>query len=981
MSQVRRGITRVAPWVLACALAVLPHASEALGLGNLRVLSTLNEPLSGEIDLTSVSDRELKGLSVTLAPPEVYATAGVERLAYLSRIKFIVSKRADGSYFLRLTSEEPFDEPFLHLLLQIEWPGTRLVREYTALIDLPTQVPSPPARVQVPQTAAAPVEPLPTLRDDAIPPLGSEPAAPPEPVIAPAPEPQRATRPSEPLVEPRVPTTARAEDDLFGPPDTGPSKIEISPVTGWPEPVKEAPAPVVTELAPRAPESTPATARAAEPTATVGEYHVSKGDTLWEISERVRSDRGIAVEQVVMAIFRVNPDAFFGKNVNNLRAGKILRVPEREEIESVSVADARREFRAQYDVWQEYKLKLAGAGQALKVAEAQPAEPAIAEPVTPKPTQEKPKATAAAPKEAKKPEPVGRKTGQEDELLKIVRAEAEGKKAKPDKQVAQTEAPKDAATREQQALSDRVTTLEESLVSKQLETKELGDKIGIVRDQLKREARLIEIEKKAPEVAAKKPEPPAPKVETPKPVEAPTPPAVAEAPKAAEPTKAAEAPAAAPAAEKPKPPVAPKPVTPPPAPEKSALDEFLDAVLGGELMPVLLGVVVLAAGAIGFVYVRRRRRSIAEFEESILSAEAASHQTASTTDATGQAVASGDTSFLSDFSQGGMGNIHTDEVDPIAEAEVYLAYGRDETAEEILKEAVVKNPQREELKVKLLEIYHQRNDVNAFSTLAEELYAQTGGKGGRHWEKVADMGRKLDPENPMFKGGKPGARPAVAAAGMAAAPAMTDTLRGLESEPPTVAKASDHETLDFDFAAETTQPPASAGGGAGLDFDLGATDAEVAAESVDFGSTDKTTGESVDFGSTLKMDQPIDFGAESSSSTDSGLDSLDFGSGAASQDHGIDFAPSKPSAPVEELDFGGADVAVSEPEPDLSAPTPVREEAGLQAWDETATKLDLAKAYIDMGDADGARSILDEVMAEGNDQQKKQARDLAAQIR
>jgi pilus assembly protein FimV len=953
---------------LACALITFPLVTEALGLGKLRVLSAINEPLNAEIELTSVTERELKGLNVTLAPADVYASAGVERMPYLSKIKFIVSKRGEGQHFLKLTSEEPLDEPFLHLLLQVEWPGTRLVREYTALIDLPTQVSGAPAAVAAPQVAAAKPEEMP-------------PTAEPAPAAAEVPAPVAEGRPAAPEARPAEAAAAPEERPLG--PEAAPGEVAISPVTGWPEearePAPEAP-PVVTELAPRAAEPTtaPAATVAAPTAAAVGEYHVKAGDTLWEISERVRADKSLAVEQVILAIFRVNPDAFFGKNVNNLRAGKILRIPEREEIEATPVAQARREFRAQYDVWQEYKLKLAGASRALKVGEAEVAPaPAEAKPLEPVPPakEEKPAAKPAR-KDAKAPADIA---AAQDELLKIVRAEAESKKPAPEKPIAQTEVPKDAAQRERQALGERVTTLEESLVSKQLEAKELGDKIGVVREQLKREARLIEIEKKeAAPAALTKPEA---KPEAPKPEPA----KVAEAPPPAKPEAAAPVEAQKPVAEAPKPaepaparpkPAAKKPVAPPPpAEEKSVLSELADSVFGGELMPVLLGVVVLAAGAIGIVYLRRRRRSIAEFEESILSAEAVSSASASTTDATsGQVVASGDTSFLSDFSQGGMGNIHTDEVDPIAEAEVYLAYGRDETAEEILKEAVVKNPQREELKVKLLEIYHQRNDVNAFTTLAEELYAQTGGKGGKHWDKVTDLGRKLDPENPMFRGGRPAAKAAAAAAPVGAV-AMADTLTGLEAEPSTAPPAKfghaagDSESLDFDLGAGTPAQQQAPAPATDFDFDLGAP-------------AQPSAPESVDFGATLKMEKPLEFAAPAAAGMpDTGLETLDFGS--APEGNVIDFAPSKPAAAppaTPEFGLGGEEFA------DLGVPaaveeaTPVEEAGGAQQWDETATKLDLAKAYIDMGDAEGARSILDEVMSEGTEQQKKQARELAAQI-
>ncbi|MCK7494743.1 MAG: hypothetical protein MZW92_29145 [Comamonadaceae bacterium] len=222
--------------------------------------------------------------------------------------------------------------------------------------------------------------------------------------------------------------------------------------------------------------------------------------------------------------------------------------------------------------------------------------------------------------------------------------------------------------------------------------------------------------------------------------------------------KAAATQAAAPAPVAPAAPTAPaarKPVpVAPPAPEPSFLDGILASVLDNSVaLALLAGIGVLAAG-VGTLYAYRRRRASREFSESILTGTSLTSES-SLSDTAAPSGAS-DTSFLSDFSQGGMGNVHTDEVDPIAEAEVYLAYGRDEQAEEILKDAIIKDPVRQELKGKLLEIYFQRNDVGGFETLAEELYAQLEGKGGKVWDKVEDMGRKLSPSNPMFRGGRPG---------------------------------------------------------------------------------------------------------------------------------------------------------------------------------------------------------------------------------
>ena len=954
----RRGLALVSRWLLVGIMALFPLTGHALALGKLKVLSALNEPLNAEIEFTSITDMELKGLSVSLASRADFDSAGVERLPFLSQVKFVVDRKSDGRHFLRLSTQQQIDEPFLHLLLQVEWAGGRLVREYTALIDPPylvtgkaapveKPVVSPPDMETVPMREVQPspppvaeVPPAEMIKEE-IPPVATKP----EELKAPEELKTEATPPQEEPSREIPPAEALADSGKFGPPNITPGMTPEEYGAPTVEPLEAAPK---AELAPT-PEMPPLAEPESRPAlADMSEYSVRRGDTLWRIAEQVRgTDRDVSIEQMILAIYRTNKDAFFGNNVNNLKAGKILKFPERTEVAAVTQTEARREFRAQYDAWQEYKLRLASASSAVKVAETPEAAPA------PEPAPvEKPAVTPPQKKEMaapSKPAPSVADKGKQDELLKIVRSTLEQEKSTPDKAVSEKESAKESTTREQQALAERAATLEESLESRRLENKDLSDKVGLVRSQLKKESRLIELEsqslaqqKKAPET--KPAEPPA------KPA---VPPAAPPAPEQAKveplppPTKAA-------------PPAAPrKRVPPPPSPpeEKDFLATVMEAVQSDLLMPVLIGFVVLLSGGIALVYFRRRQKSIAEFEESILSADAIStDQPATTGTVVGQqpaaATTGGDTSFLSDFSQGGMGNIHTDEVDPIAEAEVYLAYGRDETAEEILKEAMVKNPDRQEIKLKLLEIYHQRNDVSAFETLAEEVYAAQGGRGGKIWQKVEELGRKLNPDNPMFRGGAPDKPPATAPVAKTAPVTRVDSVAttapatsGVELKAPRPGGGKTETAGDFDFDIETPAPEKTK-----------------PAEGMD------------DFSVAMP-------GAGSKTKEQENLESLEFGTTA---DTGLNF-----DAGAETPDAGAGKEARWEPEPappapggevDLEAAAPGGNGESSAQWDESATKLDLAKAYIDMGDAEGARSILQEVMSEGNEAQKKQAQELSSQI-
>ena len=917
--------------MLAVLFVFLPATGHALGLGKLKVHSSLNQPLNAEIDFISLTEAELKGLTVGLASRADFTAAGVERAAFLAKIKFSVNRSADGRYTLRFSTPTPIEEPFLHLLLQLDWPGGRLVREYTALIDPPFQIAAKAPAVEPPR-AAAPV------------PTPGTPAPKPEPAPATTvpvqSDPARATSPV--AVTEALPYAPPASDDVALSSD------------GWPLEPGEAPA--------VKPTTTKTTAKGrigpAPSWARTASHATKRGETLWSITKQVRSDPQVSIEQAALAIYRQNRDAFYDNNLNNIRAGKILRLPARENVEALSKEQARGAFQAQFDAWQEYKLRLAKAKRTIAVDEPAEAEDKLA-------TDKKPVADAAATKKAA-PAAKGQRS---DELLKIVRSNLRGEKGADGRT---TTEPVKGGEREQVALAERAETLEESLVSKQIEQKELSEKISQVRSQLKRESRLIELESQS---LAPAPKPEAPKAEAPKAEPAKVEPVKVEPPKVAEPPKTeAPKPEAKPKADAPPP--APKKGLPPPPPaaEKGMLDT-LSGVMGDLLLPILLGVVVLASALLGFVYLRRRRKAENEFEESILASQAMTMDNATTRGATGQTSATApESSILSDISQGNLANVHTDEVDPVAEAEVYLAYGRDETAEEILKDAVAKHPQRQELKIKLLEIYFHRKDVKAFETLAEEVYAAVSGKGGKLWEKVEDMGSKLSPANPMFRG----TSPAGVTQGHVAAAAITGAPTEIVSPPAALAPEA---ALDFDLGAPAvTTEIKKEEPSFDLDFDLGdiKPSAPKKAEPTSFPAAAKPATSGLD--AELK---PFDLGAPADNLVDFDLGKPGTGPGAAAPPMGKNLDTGASTGDDFSLDLG-MDIITAEPDATpaaVKASAAPASEGQQQRWDEAATKLDLARAYIDMGDADGARSILEEVTAEGNPEQKKQAQDLVAQIR
>jgi pilus assembly protein FimV len=143
------------------------------------------------------------------------------------------------------------------------------------------------------------------------------------------------------------------------------------------------------------------------------------------------------------------------------------------------------------------------------------------------------------------------------------------------------------------------------------------------------------------------------------------------------------------------------------------------------------------------------------------------------------------------------------DVDPVAEADVYLAYGRDLQAEEILKEAMRSTPTRVTIHNKLLEIYAKRRDAKAFQVVATEAYALTQGQ-GPEWERACELGKELDPANPLYQpGGSPPqvpGKPGVAGAVFGGSTLMQHTKPG---------EANDSKLdLDLDFALEEAAAPA-----------------------------------------------------------------------------------------------------------------------------------------------------------------------------
>jgi len=718
-----------------------------------------------------------------------------------------------------------------------------------------------------------------------------------------------------------------------------------------------------------------------------GEYGPTvEGDTLWSIATKLdTSGTEINIFQIMLALQRENPSAFIDNNINLLKTGKVLHIGDIESINRISKEEATVAYQTQLQEWQ------ARTGVPAEVAMAPPSTATGGGPAAQAPAAGKPSTGSAT----------GPASGKEKDVLRIVQATLDKDKAK---------AAGTGSAGEIRSLKDQITTLEDSLASRELENKELRERVTLLEDQVKNAKRLMEIEsaglalaqKQAAEAEAKlketqqsgstnaepekmvEPEakstqaavtpPPAPKAQA---IKAPPP-----APKPA----ASAAPAKPKAKAKP---AATKHVTSRSRkPQKSWWQGIMDSVLGGDVLfmgALIAGVIVLAIGAILFI---RRRRSIAEFEESILTGTALDGHTDTTESADG---GGSDTSFLSDFGLGGMGSVQADEVDPLAEAEVYLAYGRDEQAEEVLREATTRNPDRHELKLKLLEIYQQRNDVKSFETLAEELYPASGIGDAVVWKKVVEMGRKVSPDNPLFS-------QVVTAAGAEDSTTTTTTTTTTTADSdlfatPSAAPATGAQ--DFPMPDSTLELDEE------LDRVSGLQQAQRLAQTTadDTEKTAKAATEDFPSPKPPELDFDLDLDeagaasgerrAVSMPTTDTDEDDLDT-LRDLDVDLGEEVQSSKPGAPdttavhavaaTDTAEITGFDLVDSDTIQTGSDEVDDQDTGEQEQWDDAATKLDLARAYIDMGDKAGARSIIDEVLKEGNPAQRQQAGELAAQL-
>ncbi len=644
-------------WAVCVAL-VAPSLAHALGLGDIRLSSALNQPLDAEIDLLNATPEELAGLQANLASRETFARYGLDYPNFLSSVALTRGKSASGRDVLKITSAETMTEPFVSLLVEVNWGRGRLVREYTVLLDPPVFAPNTPRVAD----AAAPVT-------------------------------------------------------------TSPSAGSIV----RPAPAEQAPEPA-----------------AAQASGSQDTYAVRRGDSLSGIAQRLAGAQN--TNQLMLGIYRTNPEAFEG-SMNVLRAGSVLRIPDNASVQAIPGSEAAAEVGRQFASWrgQSGGATGSGAGRLRLVAPSEAGAGGGG-------------ATAAEVK------------GLRDQLARL-----EGDLAQ-SKRLLELRNAELAALQKQLAVAQAAAGMPVTPAAAPVQ---------------------------APPAAAATTETSAPAQTTSAPAE------VAPAPAASE-----TAPPAAAAATETPPPAEAAPVEAPPV-EQPMRARVRDAEAAGSSGPSLLdtvtqllseywyllaGLLALLAGLFGYRKFAERRSDSGladQFAEPEMSQEMPPPRAAEPSSRRGSGAESrmvveesSDREPSASFGRGsddvasqtttlpgsdsldmdpgatlsGDTGANLDSADPLAEADFHMAYGLYDQAADLVRGATLREPQRLDLKLKLVEVFFVWGNRNEFVRLAKQIHDSGEAKGTGDWEKIVIMGRQIAPEESMFS--QNADSPGIAAAGV-----------------------------------------------------------------------------------------------------------------------------------------------------------------------------------------------------------------------
>ncbi|GEM_PF-4990078 len=899
--------------VAALAIIFFSPASLALSLGEAQAQSYLNQPLKATIKVSAVKYDERDTIRAIIPDAKKFQRAGVRRDDIVENIQIdITDGAAEDELLIHLRTDDRIQEPFLNFLVEVRWLGGSVIREYTLLLD--------PASVAESRDGSQDVTTRPLSgAEQGLAPEDDEP----------------------PTYSPSSPASSSSSDYSSGERSYGP---------------------------------------------------VKRHETLWSIAYSQRTDPGINMDQMQLAIYQANPQAFDG-NMNQMLTGSTLSIPSNSEIRSIDPAYAKREISRQKSRYQ-------------------PAAPTYTPAPAAKPVQSPPEPEPEPVEEIAEPEisavPDEDMAAEEESAVEETPAEAPSSSAEQAPATQGSELPPDRAA--SPATADGEALTQDEMMAE-------GDVEEAVDEDIEMPSMWAGEEEATAEYAQGDAETAAP-------------PAEAEAEVEAEPV-VDEAPSAG-----------------------SAMD-VLQVINPRILLLALVLIVVILAT---YWWYRRKRvvnvgsqfayaaddeadtEAGSEAKEGSHAPESESAKSRPTQvwqdyddmpASIDEYTAGPDAAADSDIEELGTGTetveleaeesspireMSSEEIDYLGEADVHLAYGLYDEAASVLQRGINENPGRDDLRLKLLEVYHSANLADEYVSAAEE-WQRSGVQDEQAWQRALQMGASVAPEAALFQGqAAPVAQtqpaPAAAKPEPEAPPVAekddidlssafdspgNEAAESAEEERPDKEEALDFDLSGFDLADNEEEAPATVAeepeedSDALTDLDLADLGMDTADEAPD--ETGSETADSEDPAGDLDFDIG-DLSLDESSDSDEDaletpLEEPALEAETASDDEeeieGLRPADSRQSALDEDfsddLDLGELEAEESSaPEPELGADADemIADEPAIdQAGDEEiSVKLDLARAYLDMGEPEMAKTLLDEVVDMGNDQQRQEAKDL-----
>ena len=908
----------------AVAVAVVLGAfgsleAQALSLGRVTVLSALGEPLRAEIEIPQITAEEAASLKTGIPNPAAFRAAGVEYNPALAGAAITLHQRPDGRSYLRLVSDKTVSEPFVDLILEAQWSSGRLVRDYTLLFDPPSMRSPAPLAAGAPQVST-PLADSPT-------PGPQTPRGTPAPAAAPVASPAKPSRPS--------------------------------------------------------PERTVAAAPAKGLDAGGKTLKVQAGDTAGRIAAANKPTE-VSLDQMLVALLRTNPDAFINGNINRIKAGALIEIPTAEQVSNVPAGEARQLLSVQSANFNEFRRRLADAAPAQPVSAADRqasgrVQPNIEERKTATASPDKltlskgsvkgaaPEAQIAQARQGKEEkERVAELSKNISELSRLqdkaaatgaaspasasrgptvaVGSAASAPKAAAPATSASAGASAPAASAPPAMAASAISSVKPGTATAPLAAASTAASVAAVASAAK--PAMPAPAASAPPAASSNAASASAVSGTPAQPAASTASATGGAPAVATTAAPASAPASAPA---PKPKVA---AVKPPPPEPSLLDDLLE----NPVVPAAAGGLLALLAGLAFYRARQRKKSSqvdSSFLESRMQPDSFFGSSGGQRIDTADEAPTGSSLAYSPSQLDAAG-----DVDPVAEADVYLAYGRDLQAEEILKEALRMNPSRIAIHGKLLEIFAKRRDVRAFEALAGDAFKLCAGEGAE-WERICEFGRELDQDNPLYQpGGRPKNKAGTADAKEPVAPFFASSTIPVAPHP--------------HFAPSSSMP---------VDLDLGdlSFDSPNSAPIITAAAAQADPVEGV-----ISGPVPLD--------VELGWDALATPTAEVPSTLPVTTSPvsvqraSLPTAPqiaaeseMIEFDLGSLSLDLDRSMPANEMPAPLPSLHGSNT-DPLETKMALAQEFQSIGDSDGARTLVEEVVAHASGPLKAKAQRFLAEL-